>query len=299
MSRTGSLQQIAGRTWCLYTPMAVLPFYHLSEDEVVLMDSGAQRDSTVADCFAQRGLRVAAVLYTHGHFDHVGGDRALRERFGCVRYLPEADVGCTVPMPPRGLCGQLPEEVSHFIRDSCFVPDIPIPAGCRRLVIRGAVFSVLPCPGHTQGHVAYTTPDQVCYLGDLLACSSFLSAAKLLYAADHTLDRHSKEHFLTKRFTYCVAAHRGVFPGQQLPELLGRNLARIAAAKREIAALVDRTLDEDELLERASAALRLSPGSAVDAYINQCSIRSYLEDLVRSGTLTVQGPPGSVQYSKA
>ncbi|MCX7013642.1 MAG: MBL fold metallo-hydrolase, partial [Candidatus Sumerlaeota bacterium] len=58
--------------------------------EAALIDAGAF-DPRVVDFVRERGLRVKAVLVTHGHWDHTGGlDRYLRA-FGC-RALGSPDV---------------------------------------------------------------------------------------------------------------------------------------------------------------------------------------------------------------
>lgn len=76
------------------------------------------------------GTRLAAVLVTHHHGDHVGGIPALVSRYPAPVYGPgtEAIAGITHPVAE----GQ-----------SVALPEI------------GAEFQVLEIPGHTRGHVAY------------------------------------------------------------------------------------------------------------------------------------------------
>jgi len=198
----------------------LLPFYKLSEYEIVLMDSGVERDSSVADYFEANGMRVAAIFTTHGHFDHVGGHSSLRERFGSTVYLPQEEYLHTVDDPA---INKPPLAFAASDQLCGCTPDILIPIGCTHVTVKGRRFDIIHCPGHTAGHVAYVTPDRVCYLGDLLASANYLSAAKLLFEENLAEDRRSKEQICNRSFAFCVA-HRGVIPGEQLPELVQKNL---------------------------------------------------------------------------
>ncbi len=76
------------------------------------------------------GTRLAAVLVTHHHRDHVGGIRELVDRF---------------PVPVYGPAKESIAEVTHPVAEGQVValPDL------------GAELRVLEVPGHTRGHVAY------------------------------------------------------------------------------------------------------------------------------------------------
>ena len=73
---------IKGDTWYLDAPRASIPFYKLGDGEVVLLDSGSEEDGDIVGHFREHGERVAAVLNTHGHLDHVHNNVPLREAFG-------------------------------------------------------------------------------------------------------------------------------------------------------------------------------------------------------------------------
>ena len=74
------------------------------------------------------GLRLAAILVTHHHPDHVGGIDALRDRLRGVVYGPAHE---TIPGPFEPLVGG------------------------DRVDVLGLPFEVIEVPGHTAGHIAY------------------------------------------------------------------------------------------------------------------------------------------------
>jgi hydroxyacylglutathione hydrolase len=75
-------------------------------------------------------LSLAAVLITHHHRDHTGGNTLLRQRYGCAIYAPDN------PRIPA---------VSHILRGGDAV-NIAAPA---------LHLDVLATPGHTLDHISY------------------------------------------------------------------------------------------------------------------------------------------------
>ena len=75
-------------------------------------------------------LVLTAVLITHHHRDHTGGNTLLRQRYQCAIYAPDN------PRIPA---------VTHTVRGGDSV-DIPEP---------GLHFEVLATPGHTLDHISY------------------------------------------------------------------------------------------------------------------------------------------------
>ena len=93
----------------------------------------------------QHQLTLCAILCTHHHADHVGGNRALLARYKVPVYGPPHE---TIPgrthAVVQGDCVQIPELALEF--------------------------SVIDVPGHTAGHVAYYGAERL-FCGDtLFAC---------------------------------------------------------------------------------------------------------------------------------
>jgi len=84
----------------------------------------------VAERLAARGAGLDFILNTHHHGDHVGGNLALKARFGCTIVGPLADAGR--------------------------IPGIDVALGEGDRFDFGALKAqVFDVPGHTRGHIAY------------------------------------------------------------------------------------------------------------------------------------------------
>jgi hydroxyacylglutathione hydrolase len=84
--------------------------------------------------FERERLELCAILTTHHHGDHVGGDRALLARWPVPVFGPVRE---TIPGRPHALAEG----------DVSTVPGI------------GLELSVLDIPGHIAGHIAYVARD--------------------------------------------------------------------------------------------------------------------------------------------
>ena len=108
----------------------------------VVVDPGDDAERILAQV-QQRGLKIVAILNTHGHFDHVGANRQLTQATGALLYIHQADA----PMLERvaktaamyGLPGQNSPQPDRLLEDGMLIE-----FGAHRL-------QVIHTPGHTQG----------------------------------------------------------------------------------------------------------------------------------------------------
>jgi hydroxyacylglutathione hydrolase len=110
---------------------------------------------------ASSGARCAAILITHGHFDHLGGVADLAEGTGAPVYMPEGE---------RELLERYPEFAPVGVPGRAYTPDHLLHGG-ETIDVAGISFECVAIPGHSPAHVAFYA-DGCLFSGDLLFAGS-------------------------------------------------------------------------------------------------------------------------------
>ncbi len=123
--------------------MQVMTIPALTDNYIFLLLDDASPEAAVVDpgsadpvlkALQQTGRRLTAILNTHHHSDHTGGNRKLLERFPGIQVFGGA-----------GDRGRIPAQ-SGFVKES------------DEIIISNSLCTVLDVPGHTRSHVAYYFP---------------------------------------------------------------------------------------------------------------------------------------------
>ena len=129
-------------------------------EECLIIDPGVGVTRQLAEILIEHRLRPAAVLLTHGHFDHVYCVTPVCDSAGVAAYLHGADrYRLKDPLSDVG-----PELIAMFEQQFGQKADWQEPSDVLTLVdgqsltIAGLDLRVLHAPGHTQGSVMFALP---------------------------------------------------------------------------------------------------------------------------------------------
>ena len=127
-----------------------------ASDTCVVIDPGAEPERILAACGERR---IEAILLTHGHFDHIGAVKALRDATGAEIVIHREDAPM-LTAPALNACSLIgwqvtAPEASRNVRDG------------EVLCYAGVEFTVLHTPGHTPGSVCYRAGEWL-FTGDTL-----------------------------------------------------------------------------------------------------------------------------------
>jgi hydroxyacylglutathione hydrolase len=130
-----------------------------ASDAIVVDPSGSATELRLE--LARAGARCAAILVTHGHWDHIVGVGELAEGTGAKVHMAAEEefmIGRATEFSPPG------------IRVREFVPDVLL-EGDETLELAGLSFETLRVPGHSPGHLAFHAEGYL-FSGDVLFAGS-------------------------------------------------------------------------------------------------------------------------------
>ncbi len=159
------------------------------------------------------GVGLGAILTTHHHHDHVGGNLELQKKWDCPIYCSDLDFE------------RVPGATRSFKNGEFFVFD-------------EMDFEVLEIPGHTQGQIAYLSVD---------AMALFVGDTVFEMGCGRLFEGTPEQMFATLQKIQALPADTQIFVGHEYTETNARFAAlqdplnadiskRLAAVRQEIAA---------------------------------------------------------------
>ena len=180
-------------------------FLVLGETAALVVDPGDEAH-VVIEALTEVGVTPAAVLVTHGHFDHFGGVAPLAKHYSIPVYIGAEDAG---QMADGGLGAMAGFDIEP-------VQDPVLLEGERTLDLPWTV-TAFPTPGHSRGSYTFALDGHL-FAGDLLFYGSVGRTDLPGGDMDALLDSVAT---LVRRFPADTAVHCGHGPDTSL----GRELA--------------------------------------------------------------------------
>jgi hydroxyacylglutathione hydrolase len=130
--------------------------------DALVIDPGLQPEA-ILEFLQEQGLTPAAILNTHGHADHIGGNEALKRAFPQAPLLIGADEAHLLTDPEANLSAPfgipiISPEADRLVKEGETVDFAGLP------------LAVLDVPGHSPGHVVFVLRERpmLVFGGDVL-----------------------------------------------------------------------------------------------------------------------------------
>ncbi|MBK9163447.1 MAG: MBL fold metallo-hydrolase [Acidobacteria bacterium] len=146
-----------------------------STGRAIAIDPGAD-SAEMVDMIRDKGWQLQAVALTHGHLDHVGGTKFLKDAFPdaeVILHKDDEDLYYGLPLQPS-MMGLPQVQLAALGLEYAEPPRLTRNWGHgEQYEVGKLVFDVYHCPGHTRGHVVLAEKNKkTVFVGDCLFAGS-------------------------------------------------------------------------------------------------------------------------------
>ncbi len=245
------------------------------------------------------GRRLKAIIHTHGHSDHCGGSKYLKDHTGCEVWAPKTE---STFIENPGIAPDLYWGGRHF--DAKEVPIFRTGEPCKvdRLLEAGQLdesnisFKLVPLPGHFYDQLGIVVSDNVTgkkayFLGDAFFGIEMIKNYWIPFMQDQKLFRESVCKIESEAADLYIPSHGMPFNRERLPALAEINKLLTLEMESLILRIVARkpsTCEEilKEVADFAGLHMKLSQYVLIGS-----TLRSYISRLYNDGKLlyTMEG----------
>ena len=229
----------------------------------IAIDTGIDKDSgrQIRKALDAAGATLQAIISTHHHADHIGGNEFLVRAYpGVAVYAPRLEAGLIEQpeLEPIYLSyGAAPVAAlkTKWLMAKGVAVTERIKAG--PLEVAGVTLDILPLHGHSIGQIGVTV-DSVCFAADSFFGVGTLDKHGIPYAHEIAAQRTSLDALAAHQADFFVPGHGPLTTQAELGATLAANRAAIVRATESVLAVIAQPVDLFAVADRVRQAYGLS-----------------------------------------
>ncbi len=247
-------------------------------EKAVLVDTGLDKSAgkEIVRVMDEADLEVEAIINTHHHADHIGGNAYIKNRTGAETYAPELEAALIEspilkPMylfsgasPPKDLRNRFllakPSKVEHVIGGNCISFD-KVNVG------------VVPLPGHSPNQIGVEA-DGVLFCADAVFSMKVVEKYKLPFVQDVKGLKETLNALRGMEYSHYVPSHSRAT--DDIRRLAEENLAAIHRIEESILGILDEPKTTETVIAELCEASDLQIGRAQQYYLTHTLVMAYL-----------------------
>ncbi len=267
-----------------YIPNPVNIGIIINNNSVILIDSGIDDDTAkkILKTIEKNGLYPIALINTHSHADHCGGNSYLKNKTGLKIYAPEKEsalIENTMFEPYFFSSGARPpkELEIKFLKAKASEVDTVIKEGIKDLSINGKTLEIVSLPGHAINQIGVFV-DGICFCADAYIQRKILYRHKIPFNIDIEAQKETLNFLLNTNYEYYLPAHGKL--ASDAKEDIKVNLERILEIENLILKFTNNDLSSEEIYLKVFDYYQLNINNLQKYYLNKTGIDAFLNYLL-------------------
>ena len=249
-----------------------------TEEGCILIDSGIDEEEgkKIIKEIEQDGLFIKAIINTHSHADHCGGNKYIQEKTNCQIFASKIE-SCFINYPilePTGFfsgANPINELKTKFVLTEESKVDQEVSEG--KITICKKELEIIPLKGHSINQIGVLV-DDVFFCGDCFFSKEVLEKYKLPFFTNITETKKTLNFLLESNYIYYVPSHST--PTENAKETIQFNLNYITKCEETILALIKNPITSEDLFKQFCKKENITISSIQQYFLLKTSFLAYL-----------------------
>ncbi len=264
----------------------------VDESAAVLIDSGLDDDAgkKILKCLDKEGIRPVAIINTHSHADHIGGNALIKSRTGALIHSPEMEDGIVQapyyePFYLFSGAHPLKDLMNKYLMAPRSRVDNVISASGGTLQVGAIQLETVPLPGHSPNQTGVAVKG-VLFCGDAVFSEELLNKHKLPFCMNIEKQVETLNYLKQSVYETFVPSHGA--PVNDITGTADAYLQRISEIKRCSLKILEAPNTTAGFLKDLCGCLDIEMHDVKQYYLNNTVAMAYLSWLYNSGEITLE-----------
>ncbi|MBN2336558.1 MBL fold metallo-hydrolase [Candidatus Bathyarchaeota archaeon] len=284
-----------------YIPGAVNIGVIVNEGKATLVDTGLDRDSgrNIRKVLEAEEIQITAIINTHSHADHFGGNDYLVRNTGAEVYAPTVEAGIIQnPLlepiylfhgaaPIRNLRNKFvlakPSPVHHILEHG-------------KATVDGRELEIVPLPGHSFNQIGVLVED-VLFCADAVFSERVIEKYRIPVVQDVGSHRETLKTLRETSHRMYVPCHTK--PTEDITALADRNLGVVESISADILGLLNEPKTVSEIQSELCTGYGLDLDVVQQYYLIHTTLMAYLGFLYEEGRASIRLEGNTLRWARS